>query len=201
MERALASDLYLIERCQNGDKHAFDTLMDRHRARAFQYALKLTKHAEEASDVVSEGFVRVFRAINQFRSNSAFTTWLYRILRNCFLDMRKRKSLRIVASLDAVRETDDGDLFMQVVDKSPSPHEVAVRSEHGVRVRLAVSRLTEIQKSMIILYHGEQYSYEEISEMLDLPVGTVKSRLNRARIALKDLLLSEPDLLPMNSRR
>lgn len=195
MERIWTSDVYLIERCQRGDSTAFDTLMERHEARAYQYALKLTKHAEEAKDVVSEAFIRVFRAINQFRSNSAFTTWLYRILRNCFLDMRKRKSLKIVASLDGVRETEDGDVQMQVVDRRFSPHEVAERSEHSHRVRRAISMLTDIQKKMIVLYHADQLSYEEIAGELDLPVGTVKSRLNRARIALKDVLVRDKELM------
>src|SRR5690349_6727865 len=124
MERAMPNDIVLIERCQRGDHWAFDILVERHQARAYQYALKLTKHAEEAKDVVSEAFIRVFRAINQFRSNSAFTTWLYRILRNCFLDMRKRKGLRIVASLDAARETDDGEVQLQVIDPSYTPEEL-----------------------------------------------------------------------------
>jgi len=195
MDRVWISDIFLIERCQRGDKWAFDVLMGRHEARAYQYALKLTKHAEEARDVVSEGFIRVFRAINQFRSNSAFTTWMYRILRNCFLDMRKRKSLKIVASLDTVRETDEGEIQMQVVDNHMSPHEEAERADHASRVRTAIGELTDIQRHMIILYHAEQLSYEEIAADLDLPVGTVKSRLNRARIALKDILVRHPDLV------
>lgn len=195
MERVLQSDVFLIERCQQGDTIAFDALMKRHEARAFQYALRLTKHAEEASDVVSEGFVRVFRAINQFRSNSAFTTWFYRILRNCFLDMRKRKSLKIATSLDAARETEDGELTMQVIDGDLSPHERAVKLDHSRKVMMAIRGLTTIQRTMIILYHVEQYSYEEIANNLNLPVGTVKSRLNRARIALKDILLSQPELI------
>lgn len=194
MERVLVSDIFLIERCQRGDKGAFDILMGRHEARAYQYALKLTKHAEEARDVVSEGFIRVFRAINQFRSNSAFTTWMYRILRNCFLDMRKRKALRIVASLDSVRETEDGEVHMQVIDMHASPHEHAEKAEHSSRVRRALLELTAIQRHMIVLYHAEQLSYEEIASYLSLPVGTVKSRLNRARLALKDVLQREPDL-------
>ncbi len=195
MEKAYVSDAFLIERCQMGDKAAFGVLMSRHQTRAFQYALRLTKHVEEARDVVSEGFIRVFRAIHQFRSNSAFTTWLYRILRNCFLDMRKRKSLPIVASLDAVRETDDGEIQMQVVDTGLSPLEHAQKKDHSSRVRRAIAELTEIQRSMVILYHGEQMTYEEIAERLNLPVGTVKSRLNRARIALKDILVRQPELL------
>ena len=156
MESLVYSDSFLIERCQQGDFRAFDLLMERHHARAYQYALKLTKHTEEARDVVSEGFIRVFRAIRQFRSNSAFTTWLYRILRNCFLDMRKRKSLKIVASLDAVKETDDGEVQLQVEDHARSPHEQAERSDHSWRVRRAIGQLTPIQRDMIILYHAGQ---------------------------------------------
>lgn len=195
MERAITNDIVLIERCQQGDRWAFDILVNRHEARAYQYALKLTKHAEEARDVVSEAFIRVYRAINQFRSNSAFTTWLYRILRNCFLDMRKRKTLKIVASLDAAKETEDGEVHLQVVDPGCSPQEFAEQRDHSSRVMNAISHLTEIQRRMIVLYHGEQMTYEEIAAELSLPVGTVKSRLNRARIALKDLLRREPGLL------
>ena len=202
MERAAVnSDLFLIERCQQGDKWAFDLLMERHQGRAYQYALRLTRHAEEARDVVSEGFIRVFRAINQFRSNSAFTTWLYRILRNCFLDMRKRKSLKIVASLDQVRETDDGEIQMQVVDWHLGPEDLALRDDHSLRVRRAIAQLTKIQRGMIYLYHGQQMSYDEISSKLGLPVGTVKSRLNRARIALKDILSQDPELSGFVSRQ
>lgn len=195
MERGKIGDVFLIERCQQGDRWAFDILMERHQGRAYQYALRLTKHAEEARDVVSEGFIRVFRAIKQFRSSSAFTTWLYRILRNCFLDMRKRKSLWIVASLDASHETEDGEVQMQVVDNRPGPEEIAIRCDYSVRVRKAICQLTEIQRNMVVLYHAQQMSYEEIALQLDLPVGTVKSRLNRARIALKDVLSREPELI------
>jgi RNA polymerase sigma-70 factor (ECF subfamily) len=195
MERVLVTDGFLIERCQRGDSLAFDQLMKRHEAKAYQYALKLTKHAEEARDVVSEGFIRVFRAINQFRSNSAFSTWLYRILRNCFLDMRKRKSLRIVPRLDAVKETAEGEIQIQPSDQSRSPYDQAARQGHSLQVRKAIQGLTEIQRSMIYLYHAEQMSYEEIAARLDLPVGTVKSRLNRARIALKDIFRKNPDLV------
>lgn len=195
MERFFTNDLFLIEKCQQGDRRAFDLLMAKHEPRAYQYALKLTKHAEEASDVVSEGFIRVFRAINQFRSSSAFSTWLFRILRNCFLDMRKRKALPIVASLDTAYETEDGELHTQVVDKAMSPEERAIKSDHSAKVRQAVNQLTVIQRDMIMRYHGEQLSYEEIAQQFDLPVGTVKSRLNRARIALKDILMSKAELL------
>jgi len=195
MEQVLISDLFLIERCQQGDRIAFDLLVKRYQPRAYQYALKLTKHAEEARDVVSEGFIRVYRAINQFRSNSAFTTWLYRILRNCFLDMRKRWSLKVVMSLDAARETDDGEVRHQVIDPHSTPYDVAERAEHSLQVRRAICQLTKIQRTMIVLYHGEQMTYEEIGTLLSLPVGTVKSRLNRARIALKDILARNPQIL------
>ena len=195
MEGTYSHDIFLIERCQSGDLWAFDALMNRYESRAYQYALRLTKHTEEARDVVSEAFVRVFRAIKQFRSSSAFSTWLYRILRNCFLDMRKRKALKIVGSLDAVRELEEGEVQIQAIDPHMSPEETLLRSDHSRQVLSALGRLTSIQRRMILLYHLEQFTYDEISSMLDLPVGTVKSRLNRARIALKDVLRHQPELL------
>jgi len=167
---------------------AIDELLERYHSKAFMYALKMTKHTEEASDVVSEAFIRVYRAIGRFQLNSSFATWLYRILRNCFLDIRKRKHVNVVASLDAPMDSDESQVYWQPIDESDSPYEVSVKSDYADKIREVLSYLPELQRNMLMMYHVEQLTYDEIAEKLNTPVGTVKSRLNRARINFKQVV-------------
>lgn len=187
-------DTVLIERCQKGDRTAFDELIRRHSERAYKYAFRLTGNAEEASDVVGDAFVRVFNAMKNFKGQSAFTTWLYRIITNCFLDLRKKDRSKQTTSLDAMLQTPDGEMARQIEDPNRNPYQEAERSSREDRVMLAVDQLAEYQKAMIMMFHVEMLSYEEIAEALDLPIGTVKSRLNRARLSLREILTRDEEL-------
>jgi len=184
----------LIDRFQKGERQAFDALIQKHQARAYQYAYRLAKDSEQAADVVAEAFVRVFRALGTFKGESAFTTWLYRILTNCYLDMRKKEMNRPSTSLDIHLQTDEGDIERQFEDSARSPHEESERNERERTVIAAVEQLPPYQKAMIMMYHVEMLSYEEIAQTLSLPIGTVKSRLNRARLSLRSLLREDQDL-------
>lgn len=195
--QSFPDDSVLIQRSQSGDREAFDTLIRKHEKRAYQYAFRLTSNPEEAGDVVADAFVRVFSALHNFKGQSAFTTWLYRILTNCFLDMRKREKSRPATSLEAALQTEDGDVERQVEDKAPTPHERAEKTERERAVEGAVAQLPEYQRAMILMYHTEMLSYEEIAEALDLPIGTVKSRLNRARLSLRELLTKDEELFKL----
>lgn len=194
MSERYLDDQMLISRSQQGDRSAFNTLIRKHEARAYQYAYRLTRNPEEAADVVAEAFVRVYNALHNFKGQSAFTTWLYRILTNCFLDIRKKERSRPATSLEAALHTADGELERQVEDPSRTPHEETERNERERRVESAVTLLPEYQKAMIVMYHAEMMSYEEIATALDLPIGTVKSRLNRARLSLRELLVKDEEL-------
>ena len=187
-------DNMLIERAQKGDRDALDGLIRKYEKRAYQYAYRLTSNGEEASDVVSEAFVRVYSALHNFKGNSAFTTWLYRILTNCFLDHRKKERSRTTTSLEAALQTDDGDLERQVESQDPTPDDIAEKKQREEVFESAVAGLPEYQKVMVTLYHAENLSYEEIAATLDLPIGTVKSRLNRARLSLRESLIKDEEL-------
>lgn len=187
-------DQVLIERAQRGDMAAFDGLIRKHERRAYQFACRLTTNQDEAADVVADAFVRVHNALQNFKGQSAFTTWLYRILTNCFLDMRKREKNRQALSLESAMQTSEGELTRQIEDTGDTPYEEAERSERGKAVELAVAQLPEYQRAMIVMYHGEGLAYEEIAEALDLPIGTVKSRLNRARLSMREILASHQEL-------
>jgi RNA polymerase sigma-70 factor (ECF subfamily) len=188
MQKVNLEDSILIERSQKGDRAAFDQLLQKHTERAYQYAHRLTRLPEEASDIVAEAFVRICKALATFKGESAFTTWLYRIETNCFLDMRKKQRSRPCTSLDAALQTADGELALQIEDDAPSPYIETERRERMTAIEKAVADLPEYQRAMIVLYHGEMLSYEDIAETLHLPIGTVKSRLNRARISLRERL-------------
>ncbi|MBS1719544.1 MAG: sigma-70 family RNA polymerase sigma factor [Armatimonadetes bacterium] len=189
-----SSDAILIERAQRGDRSAFDDLVRRYEAKAYQYAFRLTRNQEEACDVVSDAFIRVYNALHNFKGQSTFSTWLYRILTNCFLDSRKKEKNRQTVSLEANFQTLEGEIEREVEDERPSPLEETEKNEREARMQRAVAMLPEFQRAMIVMYHAEDMTYEEIAESLDLPVGTVKSRLNRARSSLRELLMKDSEL-------
>jgi RNA polymerase sigma-70 factor (ECF subfamily) len=193
-----ATDLVLIERAQKGDRAAFDDLIRLHERRAYQYAFRLTSNQEEACDVVSDAFIRVYSAIQNFKGNSAFSTWLYRIITNCFLDLRKKEKNKNYVSLDQTISGVDGDMERQIEDDRLGPDGEAERNQRERTMESAVSRLPEYQRAMIVMYHGEGLSYEEIAEALDLPIGTVKSRLNRARLQIREHLVKDSELFNLS---
>ncbi|MFQ3667751.1 MAG: sigma-70 family RNA polymerase sigma factor, partial [Fimbriimonadaceae bacterium] len=122
-----SEDRLLIERSLKGDRSAFDSLVRKHERRAYQYAYRLTSNPEEAADVVADTFIRVFSALPNFKGTSAFSTWLYRILTNCFLDLRKKEKSRAVTSLDT--SSADEHFERQVEDEGPGPTQIAERDE------------------------------------------------------------------------
>jgi len=187
-------DELLVQRARDGDRSAFDALVRKHEHRAFQFAFRLSRNSDEAADIVAEAFLRVYNALGNFKGQSTFTTWLYRILTNCFLDMRKREKNKQTYSLDEVMPDSPGDLTRQVEDPSGTPQDRIEQNERERRLQRALRRLPDYQRAMIVMYHAEGLSYEEIAEALDLPVGTVKSRLNRARLSLREILVRDEEL-------
>jgi RNA polymerase sigma-70 factor (ECF subfamily) len=181
-------DAVLIERAKRGDRHAFDDLVAKYQTRVYQFAYRLSGDAETASDLTAEAFVRVYTNLHRFRFDSKFTTWVFRIVTNCFLDLRKREQVRKHESLEELLTTADSEMKKQFGSEDESPLEIAERGERGKALEAAIHRLPEYQRAMIVMYHIEMLSYEEIAQTLDMPIGTVKSRLNRARLALKQVL-------------
>lgn len=190
-------DSILIARAQKGDRDALNSLILKHERRAYQYAFRLTSNTEEASDVVADAFVRVYNALPNFKGNSAFTTWLYRILTNCYLDQKKKDRSRPSVSLEQTLQTESGEIERQIVDPGETPDEVTEKMARETTIQKAVASLPEYQQAMLIMYHVENLSYEEISEALDLPIGTVKSRLNRARLSLREVLQVNKELFQL----
>ncbi len=178
----------LIERCKRGDLAAFNDLIRRYEKQVYNFAYRLTGNYDDANDVAQDAFLRVFNAIGSFRGDASFSTWLFRITTNVFLDERKRAKAHPHASLDEYLELDESTVTRQIEDPAPLPDAVLEEAERAQILQQAIGDLPEYQRAMVTLYHGQQKSYEEIAEIMDLPIGTVKSRLNRARLALKEKL-------------
>lgn len=195
MSTSASDDLVLIDRAREGDRTAFDDLVSRYEKRAFQYAYRLTANTDEASDVVADAFVRVYNALKNFKGQSAFGTWLYRIITNCYLDAKKKEKNKQAVSLDSAVVTDTGgEVERQFESDADGPDTLMERSERERLVQNALLKLPEYQRAMLIMYHVQNLAYEEIAEALDLPIGTVKSRMNRARLSLRELLNKDMEL-------
>jgi RNA polymerase sigma-70 factor (ECF subfamily) len=185
----------LLERAKAGDVAAFEELIGAYQKKVFNLALRIIGNYDDASDLAQEAFVRIFKAISAFKEQSSFSTWVYRITTNVCLDEIRRRKNKKVVSIDEDIHVDDGEMKRQIVSSDPGPDEAAERSEVRRIVNDAINRLPEDQRVVITLRDLQGMSYEEIAKILDLPGGTVKSRINRARLALKNILTTDRELL------
>ncbi|GDX40123.1 RNA polymerase sigma factor [Armatimonadota bacterium] len=184
----------LIDRCKKGENAAFDQLIRNYEKRVYNLAYRLCGSYDEANDVSMDAFIRVFQAIKHFRGEANFSTWLFRIVTNVYLDRRKRVKNRQHLSLEEYIELEESSIARQIEDPAPHPGQVAETNERNTVLQKAVASLPDYQRAMVVLYHTEGLSYDEIAEALDLPIGTVKSRLNRARLVLREKLQSKTEL-------
>lgn len=174
---------------------AFDLLVRLYEKRVYNFAYRLAGNPADAEDVAQEAFVRVFNSIATFRGEANFSTWLFKIVTNVYLDERKRARSHQTLPLDEYIELEEDSVARQIEDPGPTPEGLAQLHERNKLLQEAIQSLPEYQRAMVVLYHSHGKSYEEIADIMNLPIGTVKSRLNRARLALKDRLGPLRDLL------
>ena len=184
----------IIERCKRGDAAAFNELVLKYEKQVYNLAFRLTGNYDDANDVASDTFVRIFNSISKFRGDSSFSTWLYRIVTNVYLDIRKRRNAHPHLSLEEYLDLEEGSLARQIEDTAPGLQHKAEERERSEMLQAAINELPEFQRVIIVLYHIQDLPYEEIAEILNMPLGTVKSRLNRARRALREKLAAQREL-------
>lgn len=184
-------DREIVREVLNGKKELFALLIHRYEDRIFNYIYYLVKQKEEAEDLTQTTFVKAFFALRQYNHAYEFSTWIYTIARNVCLDyFRKRKredgdlSLNVTVSEDG--DTEMGELIEE--DHSPDPLRTVLNEELRGKIEKAIERLPVKLREIVVLRHLEDRSYEEIAQIIDLPVGTVKSYLHRARKKLKEWL-------------
>jgi RNA polymerase sigma-70 factor (ECF subfamily) len=175
-----------VEAAQAGDRDAFAQLVRRYEDQVFTMSLRMLSHREDARDLAQEIFLTVFERLDAFRGESTFKTWIYRITVNrCRDELRRRKTVKHTRPGSLVGA--DGEQ-LDPPGREPSPEQGARGREAEQLVERAMEELPEELKEIVVLRDVQDLSYDEIARVLDVPVGTVRSRLNRARTRLVELL-------------
>lgn len=192
-EKTIAfQDRVLVERCRDGDMEAFGALVAKYQDRVFNLTYRMCGRRSDAEEFAQEAFLRALERIDQFRGDSRFYTWLFRIAANVVLSHRRRAARVSFRSLTGPAEYDGTQaeaLTAAMADqRDPSPPAAAMSAEVARGVSEALESLDEEFRIVLVLRDMEDMDYAEIAEVLAVPVGTVKSRLHRARCLLKDRL-------------
>jgi len=178
-------DRRLIAECLGGQRDAFGELVSRYQARLYNAALRLVQSPDDAADVVQDAFLSAFQALHTFKGDAEFFTWLYRIAFNTAISLKRKK--RPTTSL----ETHKGETGIDPDDPSEyvKPGAAIERTEDEQQLSDAIARLSPEHREVLLLKDIEGLKYEDIAELLGVPIGTIRSRLHRARLELRDLLV------------
>jgi len=195
--QASSEEYQAVERAQNGDLGAFNQLVLTYQRLAFSVAYRMLQDEDAASDAVQDSFIKAYRALHTFRGG-VFKSWLLRIVVNTCYDVLRARRRYVTDSLD--EEPGENEYAPQLIDGSESPHDHAERMEMSELIELGIRSLPADQRLALVLCDVHGYAYEEIAEITDANMGTVKSRISRARSRLRDFLLQKPELLPANLR-
>ena len=184
------SELDLVKRSQAGDTEAFDELVTRYRARVFSMIYNMVHNEQDAWDLAQDSFLKAWRSIGRFRSQSSFYTWIYRIVMNVTIDWLRKKHVKggDAEFDDAIQLTQIEPASKTVPKTEPLPHQVMERGEIRARIEKAIGQLSPEQRAVILMKEIDDMQYHEIAEALGCSIGTVMSRLFYARKKLQNLL-------------
>ena len=184
-----SEELSLIERVRTGDADAFEPLVCEHQKKVYNLALRLLKNSDDALDASQEAFIKAFTGISGFRADSRFSVWLYRLTYNVCIDLLRKKSRENTVPLSV--EDDGGETVeLEIPDERTSPEREYERRELRELISAGLDTLSEEHRQILIMREISDMSYTEIADTLSISVGTVKSRIARARAALA-VFLSE----------
>lgn len=179
-----------VARAREGDADAFTRLVEVYREPVYRLALRMCGNAADADEAAQEAFLAAWRALPNFRGECRFSTWLYQLTTHAAIDLlRREKRHSTVGALEGV----------EMPDPAPGPQQQAEQSERRRAVQEAVLALPPEQRQVVVLRFMQELSYQEIGMALHLPAGTVKSRLNRAKAALREILSRQGNLFPADS--
>ena len=175
-------DAQLIDQALGGNSAAFGQLVTRYQDRLYNTLVHVVGSADAAQDAVQDAFVQAYVKLDTFQRSSAFYTWLYRIAFNLAISQRRRHKPTV--SIEEAREA----VGLEPVDRNGAPHARAEQQERACQVQAGLNRLSQEHRAILVLREVDGCAYEEIAEMLQLPVGTIRSRLHRARLQLREEL-------------
>ena len=183
-------DRELVEKAKAGDQSAFEQLVLDNQNKVFSLALRLVNDREEAADLAQEAFVKAWQGLASFQGESSFATWMYRLTTNVCIDhlrrQKRREGVEPAVSLD-----DENSGWAEPADRASDPQQVLEQSERGQALARGLAKLPDWQRRGLGLRELSGLSYQEIGEALDIDLGTVKSRIARARLNLRKILLED----------
>ena len=188
----------IVRKVLGGDANAFETLVLEYEKNVYNIALRMTGNSEDAADMTQEAFIKAYNSLQSFRGDSKFSVWLYRIVSNVCLDFLRSKNRRPTVSLSV--EDDNGeDAQLDVADESQSPELLLDRKLTRESVRRGLDSLPPDYRQILLLREIQGLSYDEIAQALGLEVGTVKSRIFRARKRLCNFLIDDGNISDFSS--
>jgi len=180
-------DLLLVERCKQGDEMAYTQLVGKYRNAVYNLCRKMVRNAEEAHDLTQEAFVKTFRSLDRYNPVYAFSSWLFKITSNLCIDYIRKQRMKML-SIDDPVEGEEGPITRDLLDPGTTPDRESEKTELREAIRAAIQELPQHYRVILLLRHQEQLSYDEIAARLEIPLGTVKARIHRAREGLKSHL-------------
>lgn len=180
-------DRLLVERALNGKEAAFQELVEKYRKALHHHISRMVRDKQEVEDLVQETFIKAFSALDSYASQYAFSTWLYKIATNHAIDFMRKKKLQTF-SIDKPVRTKEGELEYEVPDTTYRPDRHIVEDQRRQLIQEAIDSLPSKYHRVIVMRHQHEKSYEEIAQELDLPLGTVKAHIFRARELLNKYL-------------
>jgi|JI102314A2RNA_FD_contig_31_1618605_length_795_multi_3_in_0_out_0_1 RNA polymerase sigma factor (sigma-70 family) len=181
------NDFMLVIRAKDGDQKAYAELMQRYKDSIFFMALKMVNNKDDAMDLTVETFGKAFENIEKYKPDFAFSTWLFRIATNNCIDFIRKKRLNVV-SLQTLSDEDRDDKQLQIASDSLNPEQTSIKKQESEKLKSIVEQLPQRYRTLIVLRYYDEQSYEEIAQQLDLPLGTVKAQLFRARDLMSNIM-------------
>ncbi|MBQ2868150.1 MAG: sigma-70 family RNA polymerase sigma factor [Firmicutes bacterium] len=180
----------LIALAKAGDERSFELLIEQCKTKAYNIALRYLRNEEDAMDALQESFIKIYRHLESFREGSKFDTWVYRIVVNTCNDMLRKNHGAPVEYLNRSDEEEE-EYTLELPDTDPGPQDALLQKEQAKLILDALDQLKPDQKEVVILRDIQGFAYEEIAEMLNCSMGTIKSRINRSRSRLREILLEQ----------
>ncbi len=190
------TELELVARAKQGDQDAFSQLVEINQNKIYSLTLRMTGNPEDGADLAQEAFLRAWRTLPSFQEESSFSTWLYRLASNLCIDFLRKEKRRKTAINSTSLDDEENAVSTEVPDHRFTPENELERKELRRSVSQALLKLSDDHRQVLILRELDGLSYSEISDRLNLEEGTVKSRIARARLSLRNILLEDGNFSP-----